>query len=161
MSTSKWPSRIWARSWNRLGARRGLMINMRHGDGGIVYLQYKVPTRGLLGFRSDFLTLTRGTGIMHALFLGYEPLAGEINTREHGSLVAWEPGVTTGYGLKNAEERGSLFIGAGRRSVRRHGGGPAHPRYRSDRECLQEEASDQHALVDGRHRGAPDAAARR
>src|SRR5512136_1061409 len=97
----------------QIGARRGLMINMRHGDGGIVHLQYKVPTRGLLGFRSDFLTLTRGTGIMHALFLGYETMAGDINTREHGSLVAWEPGVTTGYGLKNAEERGSLFVAAG------------------------------------------------
>ncbi len=97
----------------QIGARRGLMINMRHGDGGIVHLQYKVPTRGLLGFRSDFLTLTRGTGIMHALFLGYEELAGDINTREHGSLVAFEPGLTTGFGLKNAEERGSLFIPAG------------------------------------------------
>jgi GTP-binding protein len=96
----------------QLGTRRGLMINMRHGDGGIVHLQYKVPTRGLLGFRSDFLTLTRGTGIMHSLFLGYEPLTGEINTREHGSLVAFEPGVTSGFGLKNAEERGSLFVGA-------------------------------------------------
>jgi GTP-binding protein len=97
----------------QIGARRGLMINMRHGDGGIVHLQYKVPTRGLLGFRSDFLTLTRGTGIMHALFLGYEPMAGDINTREHGSLVAFEPGLTTGFGLKNAEERGSLFVAAG------------------------------------------------
>jgi GTP-binding protein len=57
--------------------------------------------------------LTRGTGIMHALFLGYEPMAGDINTREHGSLVAFEPGLTTGFGLKNAEERGSLFVAAG------------------------------------------------
>jgi GTP-binding protein len=95
----------------QLGARRGLMINMRHSDGGTVHLQYKIPTRGLLGFRSDFLTITRGTGVMHALFAGYEPLSGEINTREHGSLVAFEPGVTSTYGLKNAEDRGSLFIG--------------------------------------------------
>jgi GTP-binding protein len=97
----------------QLGARRGLMINMRHSDGGTVHLQYKIPTRGLLGFRSDFLTITRGTGVMHALFAGYEPLSGEINTREHGSLVAFEPGVTSTYGLKNAEDRGSLFIGPG------------------------------------------------
>ena len=97
----------------QLGARRGLMVNMRHSDGGTVYLQYKVPTRGLLGFRSDFLTITRGTGVMHALFASYEPLAGEINTREHGSLVAWEPGITTNYGLKNAEDRGSLFVSPG------------------------------------------------
>jgi GTP-binding protein len=97
----------------QLGARRGLMVNMRHGDGGTVHLQYKIPTRGLLGFRSDFLTITRGTGIMHALFAGYEPLSGEINTREHGSLVAWEPGVTSNYGLKNAEDRGMLFVSPG------------------------------------------------
>ncbi|HSD83136.1 MAG TPA: translational GTPase TypA, partial [Anaerolineae bacterium] len=97
----------------QLGARRGLMVNMRHSDGGTVHLQYKIPTRGLLGFRSDFLTITRGTGIMHALFAGYEPLSGEMNTREHGSLVAWEPGMTTSYGLKNAEDRGSLFVGSG------------------------------------------------
>jgi GTP-binding protein len=97
----------------QLGARRGLMVNMRHSDGGTVHLQYKIPTRGLLGFRSDFLTITRGTGVMHALFAGYEPLSGEINTREHGSLVAWEPGISTSYGLKNAEDRGSLFIAPG------------------------------------------------
>jgi GTP-binding protein len=97
----------------QLGARRGLMVNMRHSEDGTVHLQYKIPTRGLLGFRSDFLTITRGTGVMHALFAGYEPLSGEINTREHGSLVAWEPGVTTNYGLKNAEDRGSLFISPG------------------------------------------------
>jgi GTP-binding protein len=97
----------------QLGARRGLMVNMRHSDGGTVHLQYKIPTRGLLGFRSDFLTITRGTGVMHTLFAGYEPLSGEINTREHGSLVAWEPGIATNYGLKNAEDRGMQFISPG------------------------------------------------
>ncbi|HLF24747.1 MAG TPA: translational GTPase TypA [Anaerolineae bacterium] len=96
-----------------LGARRGLMTDVRHGDDGTVYLKYAVPTRGLLGFRSHFLTSTRGTGVMHALFAGYGPLAGEISTRDHGSLVAWEPGVSTSYGLNNAEERGALFIGSG------------------------------------------------
>jgi GTP-binding protein len=97
----------------QLGARRGLMVNMRHSEGGTVHLQYKIPTRGLLGFRSDFLTITRGTGVMHALFAGYEPLSGEINTREHGSLVGWESGIATNYGLKNAEDRGMLFINPG------------------------------------------------
>ncbi len=96
-----------------LGARRGLMTDMRHGDDGTVYLQYTVPTRGLLGFRSDFLTITRGTGVIHALFNGYHPLAGDISTRDHGSLVAWESGPTSSYGLKNAEDRGSLFVGPG------------------------------------------------
>ena len=89
------------------------MTDMRHGDDGTVYLQYTVPTRGLLGFRSDFLTITRGTGVIHALFFGYHPLAGDITTRDHGSLVAWESGPTSSYGLKNAEDRGSLFVGPG------------------------------------------------
>jgi GTP-binding protein len=96
-----------------LGTRRGLMTDMRHGDDGTVYLKYTVPTRGLLGFRSNFLTATRGTGVMHALFAGYEPLAGDISTRDHGSLVSWETGLTTNYGLNNAEGRGTLFIGPG------------------------------------------------
>jgi GTP-binding protein len=72
-----------------------------------------VPTRGLLGFRGAFLTATRGTGIMHALFHGYLPMAGEIATRERGSMVAWEDGTSTAYALHNAEERGVLFIGPG------------------------------------------------
>ncbi|MBI5563764.1 MAG: translational GTPase TypA [Chloroflexi bacterium] len=96
-----------------LGARRGLMTDMRHGDDGTIYLQYTVPTRGLLGFRSDFLTITRGTGVIHALFYGYHPLAGEMTNRDHGSLVAWESGPTSSYGLKNAEDRGNLFVGPG------------------------------------------------
>ncbi len=96
-----------------LGARRGQMTGVRHGDDGTVYLQYTVPTRGLLGFRSGFLTATRGTGVMHALFAGYAPLASEIAAREHGSLVAWESGLSTSYGLSNAEGRGTLFIGPG------------------------------------------------
>jgi len=78
-----------------------------------VHMKYLVPTRGLLGFRSKFLAATHGTGIMHALFHGYEPLAGEITTREHGSLVAFETGATTTFALENAQERGILFVGPG------------------------------------------------
>jgi len=96
-----------------LGNRRGLMTDIRHGEHGTVYLTYLVPTRGLLGFRGAFLTATRGTGIMHALFHGYEPMAGDIATRERGSMVAWEDGTSTAYALHNAEERGVLFIGPG------------------------------------------------
>ena len=96
-----------------LGNRRGQMTDIRHGEHGTVYLTYLVPTRGLLGFRGAFLTATHGTGIMHALFHGYEPMAGEIATRERGSMVAWEDGVSTAYALHNAEERGILFIGPG------------------------------------------------
>ena len=96
-----------------LGTRRGTIKEMRTADDGSVHLQYLVPTRGLLGFRNKFLTATRGTGIMHALFHDYLPLAGEIEIREHGSLVAWETGIATSYSLHNAEGRGILFIGPG------------------------------------------------
>ncbi len=96
-----------------LGGRRGLMKEMHTADDGSVHLKYLVPTRGLLGFRGKFLTATRGTGIMHALFHGYEPLSGDISVREHGSLVAFETGMATSYALHMAEERGILFIEPG------------------------------------------------
>ncbi|MCC7163611.1 MAG: translational GTPase TypA [Anaerolineae bacterium] len=96
-----------------LGVRRAQLTEMHASDDGIAHLRYRVPTRGLLGFRSKFLTATRGTGIMHALFAGYYPLAGEMTTRSHGSLVAHEAGTSTTFGLSNAEGRGVLFIGPG------------------------------------------------
>jgi len=96
-----------------LGNRRGELRDMRHGERGTVYLTYLVTTRGLLGFRGAFITATRGAGILHTLFHGYQPAGGEIAQRDRGSIVAWEQGVTTAYALHNAEERGSLFIGPG------------------------------------------------
>lgn len=96
-----------------MGNRRGQMVDLRHGERGTVYLTYLVPTRGLLGFRSAFMTATRGTGIMHALFHGYQPASSDGIRRERGSIVAWEAGVSTSYALHNAEERGILFIGPG------------------------------------------------
>jgi GTP-binding protein len=96
-----------------LGARRGQMMDMREAPDGSTHLVYLTPTRGLLGFRYQFLTATRGTGVMYTLFHGYLPMAGSIASRSTGSLVAWEPGVTTTYALKNAEERGTLFYGPG------------------------------------------------
>jgi GTP-binding protein len=96
-----------------LGKRRGEMINLADTADGSVLVSYHVPTRGLLGFRYQFLTVTRGTGTMDTLFYRYGPLAGPIGSRSRGSLVAWEPGVTSTFGLKNAEERGSLFLGRG------------------------------------------------
>jgi GTP-binding protein len=96
-----------------LGKRRGEMINMMDSSDGSVLITYHVPTRGLLGFRYQFLTATRGMGIMNTLFYQYGPLAEQISSRSRGSLVAWEAGVATTFGLKNAEERGSLFIGPG------------------------------------------------
>ena len=96
-----------------LGARRGQMLDMQNSAENSVLLKFVVPTRGLLGFRYHFLTATRGAGVMHTLFHGYLPMIGAINDRSTGSLVSWETGVTTTYGLKNAEERGILFIEPG------------------------------------------------
>lgn len=96
-----------------LGSRRGKMIEMINNPDNSVHLTYIVPTRGLLGFRYQFLTSTRGMGVMNTIFNGYAPLAGAIISRATSSIVAWEPGVTTNYGLKNAEERGTLFFGPG------------------------------------------------
>ncbi len=96
-----------------LGARRGQMLDMQNTNENSVYLKFLVPTRGLLGFRYQFLTATRGAGVMHTIFHAYAPHAGAINGRSSGSLVSWENGATTTYGLKNAEERGSLFYEAG------------------------------------------------
>jgi len=96
-----------------LGKRRGEMTNMIDSATGTVLLTFIVPTRGMLGFRYQFLTATRGLGVMNTLFHGYGPMSGSISSRSKGSLVAWEGGPATTFGLKNAEERGTLFISAG------------------------------------------------
>lgn len=96
-----------------LGSRRGIMENMEDTGDGHVRVVYVIPTRGLLGFRYQFLTATRGVGIMNSQFRGYDELAGPISTRSTGSLVAMEAGVTTAYALRGAEERGILFVDPG------------------------------------------------
>ncbi len=96
-----------------LGVRRGNMLDMQDTSDGNVRLVYIAPTRGLLGFRYHFLTATRGMGVMNTLFHDYLPLAGTVTARERGSLVSWENGVTNTYGLRNAEERGILFLEPG------------------------------------------------
>ncbi len=96
-----------------LGPRRGKMLDMINAPDGSVHLRYLIPTRGLLGFRYQFLTATRGNGIMNSVFKDYELMAGAITARSSSSIVAWESGTAYTYGLKNAEERGVLFIGAG------------------------------------------------
>jgi GTP-binding protein len=96
-----------------LGQRRGQMRDMSYREDGTVNLTFHVPTRGLLGFRQQFMTASRGEGQLNALFLEYQPMMGEISTRALGSLVASESGMTTTFGLFGAQERGQLFISAG------------------------------------------------
>ncbi len=96
----------------RMGVRKGELQHM-HPQGERMRLEFRIPSRGLFGYRSDFLTDTRGEGILNAIFAGYEPVKGDIPRRATGSLIAFETGDAVTYGLFNAQERGDLFIGAG------------------------------------------------
>jgi GTP-binding protein len=93
-----------------LAVRKGRMEQMTNHGSGWVRMEFVVPSRGLIGFRTEFLTDTRGTGIAHATFEGYEPWAGEIKTRPSGSLVADRAGPVTGFAITNLQERGTLFV---------------------------------------------------
>ena len=93
-----------------LAARKGRMLNMTNNGTGWVRMEFKVPSRGLIGFRTEFLTITKGSGIANALAAGYEPWAGEIVTRKTGSMVADRQGVATPYAMIALQERGSFFI---------------------------------------------------
>ena len=97
----------------KIGSRKAEMINMSPKESGTTLLEFRVPSRGLIGYRSEFLTDTNGKGILNQIFDCYEPYKGEIVSRHHGSLVAHETGVSTGYGLFAAQDRGRLFIGPG------------------------------------------------
>ncbi len=97
----------------KLGPRKAEIRNMGTRDTGISHLEFRIPSRGLMGYRQQFLTDTNGNGIMNSVFDGYEPLKGEIPQRVQGSLVVFETGETSTYGLYNAQERGTLFVGAG------------------------------------------------
>lgn len=97
----------------KVGQRKSEMVNMTSANQGYMRLEFKIPARGLIGYRSELMTDTRGTGIMNHVFHSYEPYKGEISTRQRGSLVAWEDGDAVQYGLFNAQERGTLFINPG------------------------------------------------
>ena len=97
----------------KLGSRKGELETMGSRNGGATHLEFKIPARGLIGYRSEFMTDTNGNGIMNQLFAGYEPYKGDIQTRERGSIVVHETGTSTGYGLFNTQDRGRLFIGPG------------------------------------------------
>ncbi|MCR5635720.1 MAG: translational GTPase TypA [Clostridiales bacterium] len=97
----------------KLGSRKAELVNMTNREGGTNVIEFKIPARGLMGYRSEFLTDTNGNGIMSHVFDSYQPYKGDIFTRFQGSLVAHETGDTTTYGLFAAQERGRLFIGPG------------------------------------------------
>ena len=90
--------------------RQGRFLDLRYGDDNSGYAEYHVPTRGMLGFRQPFLTLTRGTGVFHTLFHDYQPVAGEIADREFGSLIALETGTVKAYALEHLQQRGTFFV---------------------------------------------------
>ena len=97
----------------KVSSRKADMVNMVPKENGMTTLEFKVPSRGIIGYRSEFLTDTNGKGILNQVFDCYEPYKGEIVQRHHGSLVAHETGISTGYGLFAAQDRGRLFIGPG------------------------------------------------
>jgi GTP-binding protein len=97
----------------RLGQRRGEMQDMRVSGNGRTQLEFVIPARGLIGFRGEFMRLTRGDGIMNHSFLDYRPLSGDVETRRNGVLISFEEGVSTFYAMKNAEDRGVFFISPG------------------------------------------------
>ena len=97
----------------RLSERRGELQGMRLGSDGNSRLEFSIPARGLIGFRGNFLTMTKGTGILNTIFDGYAPYKGDIQYRKQGSLIAFESGESVTYGLFSAQQRGTLFIGPG------------------------------------------------
>ena len=97
----------------KLSERKGQMLNMNAGSNGFTRIEYNIPSRSLIGYRSQLLTDTRGNGIMNHILNGYEEYKGDIATRSRGSLIAFETGEAVSYGLYNSQERGSLFIGPG------------------------------------------------
>src|SRR5881398_2888993 len=96
-----------------MALRKGRMEQMVNHGTGWIRMEYLVPARGLIGFRTEFLTETRGTGLLHHVFDGYEPWAGELRTRPTGSLVADRRGPVTAYALFNLQDRGTMFVGPG------------------------------------------------
>ena len=97
----------------KLSQRKGELRNMGTANGGYTRLEFSIPSRGLIGYRGDFMTDTKGNGILNTIFDGYAPYKGDIQYRKQGSLIAFETGTAVAYGLFSAQDRGTLFIGPG------------------------------------------------
>ena len=141
-----------------LALRRGRMEQMVNHGTGWVRMDYLVPARGLIGFRTEFLTETRGTGLLHHVFDRWEPWAGDMRLRPTGSLVADRRGKTASFALFNLQERGTLFVEPGRGRLRGHDRRRERARRGPRRQRHQGEAPHQHALLDLRRAGAARAA---
>ena len=97
----------------KLGKRKAEMINMEPAEDGHTKIEFKIPARGLIGYRTEFLTDTKGEGTMNHIFDSYEPFKGDVVSRVRGTIVAFEAGKSVTYGLYNAQDKGELFIGPG------------------------------------------------
>ena len=97
----------------KIGSRKAELLNMGSRDSGTTHMEFKIPARGLMGYRSEFLTDTNGNGIMNHVFHSYEPYKGDLPGRDNGSIIVFEDGETTAYGLYNTQDRGRLFVGPG------------------------------------------------
>ena len=100
---------------SKLSTRKGSLLNMKSISGGYTRLEFRIPSRGLIGYRGEFMTDTKGNGIINTIFDGYEPYCGDIEYRKQGSLIAFETGESVTYGLFAAQDRGTLFIGPGQK----------------------------------------------
>ncbi len=107
------PERFVGAVIEKLSSRKGELINLSPGSAEYTRIEFNIPSRGLVGYRGEFMTDTNGSGILNTIFEGYGPFKGEINHRQQGSLIAFENGETTSYGLYNAQERGVLFVEPG------------------------------------------------
>ena len=141
------------------GTRRGVLTKMVNHGSGRVRLEFRIPARGLIGFRSQFLTDTKGTGIMNHLFAGWEPWHGAIAARTTGALVADRIGVATAYAIYNLQERGEIFIDPGHRRVRGDDHRRERARQRHGRQRHQGEEADEHARLERRRGDSADPAA--
>ena len=130
-----------------LALRKGRLEQMVDHGTGWIRMEYIVPARGLIGFRTEFLTETRGTGLLHHVHERYEPWHGELRTRPTGSLVADRSGATTGFALSNLQERGTMFVAPGHRRLRGHDRRRELPLRRHGRQRDQGEEAHQHAPV--------------
>ena len=143
----------------QVGERKGTMTKMVNNGSGRVRLEFRIPARGMIGFRSQFMTDTKGTGIMNHLFANWEPWHGAIASRSNGVLVADRAGVATSYAIFNLQERGEIFIEPATIVLRRHGHRRELTAGRHGRERHEGKETDQHARVDGRRSHSPRAAA--